>query len=686
MTKRDGTRVIGITEWVAKSSRVAGVKPLCEKLSDGWFEANTDDFTPRGQVFWPRSFSEHKGLVIGFTLTEGNGQDDFCVSEPTHAHLVLDYRSQHYAAALDKVSKTGIPAPDASDPDPVVYVLCAQEILLGPLRVQRVNELHAALAKNQNFDRVPYRRDDPDTVVVPDGRMFCLSESQPTGYLDCRSDSDVLKTALRDAARIVPADAPDHLSTKRLIDATVDAFVVNGLDDELAYERLRRAAHIFDGHAPVHVDARTIVDEVLALPQSKESLRVARELAETQAAAAARDRIETELADKREEIERLQSRRTELEQENSQFQQQLDSMEGAVVDRVEGAVQDATDLLSESVLLRAIGVGSVAPPQRARHAVVDHAFPRRSGPVKTVATGAFRNASAASAHPELTFRRIHSALLAGLVPVLTGSGGMSALAAYAHVACAGRMAMLPVTHDLLHPVDLLGVRATDPETPRMHTNLLQVASSEAKEHPGLLVLESFNRAPTESYLVPWISAKNRTINAPASVRQFVGVDSVDCRGLFIAATDIAGSTTAPISPDLWGLAVAIDVPEPADFDAGAAALSAMEFATLPSDFDSELIDLFIKEARQALEGFWPIDEGVLSAAWNFAAHSSTIGSPGEVRRSVIECSLVPTLASSLTVPGLASAIDAIVDWAGPRSGVDRPTLNRLARRLQRRFQ
>lgn len=687
MTIREGTRVIGITEWVAKS-RVAGVRPLFEDNGDGWREADTNDYPPKGQVFWPRSFSERKGLVIGFKLTEGTGEDKFCVSEPEHAHLVADYRDRHYAAALADLARKRIPAPDPSDLDPQAYVLCADDILLGPLKVQRVDELNAILGP-QNLDRVQYRRGEPGLLTLPDGSIYCLPKSPADGYLDCRPDSDVLKTALREAsgiAREAGLAIPEHLASKKLIEAAVDTFVVTDDSSEVVRERLKRAALIFEDGTPTHIDAQGIVDEVLALPQSRESLRIAREAAGTEAADRARAQVAAELAAEREEIADLQSRRAKLEGEALEFQQQLDSMESVVVDRVEGAVQDATELLAESVLLRAMGVGSGGARSRGHRTVVEAAFPRSARRVTVSASAAFRNATATTSHPEGVFRRIHSALLADLVPVLTGAGGLSAIIAYARVACSDRLAMLPITHDFLHPVDLLGVRAGDPETPRMHANLLQAACAESRERPGLVVLESFNRAPTESYLVPWIATKDRTINVPPSVRDVIGAELVGCSGLLIAATDIVGSTTAPISPDLWSLAVAIDVPEPVEFTTSATAPSAVDFVKCPEDFDTEPIDVFIKEARQALNEFWPIDEGVLSAAWDFAAQSMLVGSELEARQSVVECSLVPALACSLSGPDLESAIDAIFDWAGPSTGHDRASLHRLAQRLRRRFQ
>nr|KOY48934.1 hypothetical protein ISGA_13445 [Gordonia sp. NB41Y] len=101
--------------------------------------------------------------------------------------------------------------------------------------------------------------------------------------------------------------------------------------------------------------------------------------------------------------------------------------------------------------------------------------------------------------------RIHGAARAGLVPVLTGNGAASALAVYAMVACGGRLATLPVAHDFLHPVDLLGVRSSNPAMTRLHSGILLGANAAvSKSGPGMLVLESVNQAPTESYLLPWL--------------------------------------------------------------------------------------------------------------------------------------------------------------------------------------
>src|SRR5699024_1227658 len=106
---------------------------------------------------------------------------------------------------------------------------------------------------------------------------------------------------------------------------------------------------------------------------------------------------------------------------------------------------------------------------------------------------------------------------AGLLPVVTGPGANSALHVFARTVLGDRIAELPIGHDFLQPLDLLGYVAADCQHTRPHGGLLNaVAADTAAGGPGLVVLESFNRGPVESYLLPWLTHPYRELHGPAA--------------------------------------------------------------------------------------------------------------------------------------------------------------------------
>lgn len=346
---------------------------------------------------------------------------------------------------------------------------------------------------------------------------------------------------------------------------------------------------------------------------------------------------------------------------------------------------DSSELLAESVLLRAvgIGVGSAAADPAPGLAKVDP-FPEASANPPVAQFSALTAAAAEfRAQPEVLLQ-IHAAMMAGLLPVLTGPGAMSALHLYARIAYDGRYAELPVAHDFLHPVDLLGVHAHDPERPRSHGNFLAaVRHAVQSDQPGLVVLESFNRGPTESYLLPWLKNPLRQIPVPAAARVILGNDPVSRgEGLILAATSMSGSTTAPISADIWSYTAVIDVPSPLSPRAAQQSAGLLKTPPLTPGLKAGngVLDILADEIKT----HWSIDLGVLGAATRLAQAGSQLPAV-EPRRMIAECILLPPLSTTLHGPHLQSAVDSLAQWVEGPSDENALSLGQLAQRLQRTF-
>jgi hypothetical protein len=103
---------------------------------------------------------------------------------------------------------------------------------------------------------------------------------------------------------------------------------------------------------------------------------------------------------------------------------------------------------------------------------------------------------------------LHGVFAAGMAPVVAGSRGYDLLRAYAAAVAGGRLHWIPIGSGTMEPHDLLG--RFDPLTRRIlpsPSGLLDVVRDGM--HTGRLhvvVLEGFNRAPTEAYLSPILEA------------------------------------------------------------------------------------------------------------------------------------------------------------------------------------
>lgn len=707
-----GTRVVGQVDF--RNDRFAVVTPVHDDNGTGWKAADPEHYPTRGKVFWWQPWPDvHTGSVVLFELVEGKGEPDhFAVSKAEFLCPVLDYGLFSYDEAIERLTTDRQEISEEIRAGKDVYAWCRDELLVGPLTPKIDGARFFVPPDSVRLERVPYREEESAIFSMPNGRYYCAPTSPVTGHLDCRSDAEVLRTAVRDAVAVAEKSSigvPGFLATKALMQKAADALREGDRLDDRQYklDRITRALKICRESDVVRSQAKDIAATLRAHPEVKPELD--RQIAEVREKTieVAQHEIGKELEAEqqalnqlREEVSTLHKQRTELRSEVEQSKRQLaesedavsrqlESLEDSVTDRIAVLVDGATDLLSDSILFRALGGGSAggSKAEKPPYSTADPFAGRRARPVphgKPVTQVLQAAADAAGVGPSALIR-LHAALRAGLMPIATGSGGSAALSAYATAAFGARVATLPIAHDFLNPVDLVGVRASNPAVTRLHTGLLVGADAGVRDGgAGVLVLESFNQAPTESYLLPWLQTPDRTIVVPEAARRIVGTPRVTPHSdLFVAATAAAGTTTAPLSPDIWGFAVAIDVPRAVPDSSRRVGPTVLERMPLPSL--SPRVASTISKMEAALGDYCEIDEGVLGTARKFAAGLAEFQNDGGVVSSLVECVVIPALASSLSGPELTEAVDIALEFDGSKDPKRRRAVHHLARRFQRRF-
>ncbi|MFZ3391675.1 hypothetical protein TVH25_00235 [Rhodococcus sp. 7Tela_A2] len=707
-----GTRVVGQVDY--RNDRFAVVTPVHDDMGTGWKPADPDDYPTRGKVFWWQPWPDiHTGSVVLFELVEGKGEPDhFAVSKAEFLCPVLEYGLFSYDEALERLTSDLQEVSEEIKAGKDVYAWCRDELLVGPLTPRIDGTRFFIPSDSVRLERVPYREEESAIFPMPNGRYYCAPTSPVTGHLDCRSDAEVLRTAVRDAVAIAAKSstgAPGFLATKALMQKAADALREGDRLDDRQYklDRIARALKICRESDEVRTQAKDIAEALRAHPAIKPELD--RSIAEVREKAieTARQEIDGELESERqtlkllrEEVSALQAERTrirsELDQARRQLSEsadavtrQLESLEDSVTDRIAVLVDGATDLLSDSILFRALGVGSTVggKAERPTYSTANPFTTVRARPVPQdrPVTQVLQGAADAVGVGSTALIRLHAAARAGIIPIVAGNGGSAALSAYATAAFGARVATLSVAHDFLHPVDLIGIRSSNPAMTRMHTGLLLGADAGVRAGgAGMLVLESFNQAPTESYLLPWLQTPDRTIVVPHAARQIVGTPFVTPHpDIVVAATAAAGTTTAQLSPDIWGFAVAIDVPHAVPDSLRRVRPTVIDRTPLPSA--SPRILSTISKMATKLGDYCEIDEGVLGTARRFAAGLAEFQNDGGVVSSLVECVLVPALASSLSGSELTDAIDIALEFDGSKDPKRRRAVHHLARRFQRRF-
>ncbi|WP_305094994.1 hypothetical protein [Prescottella sp. R16] len=704
-----GTQIIGSISWINSGSpRIAGVEPQFVLDKDSWRPADPADAPTNGNIFWWNAFDVQQGSAILLTVVENQpGRDDhFKVSRPEYLCPVLDLRHLRYWEAYQRAMKIWFDTMPEVEAGRDVYVLAADKITLGPFRAREDGTRFFLEPSGFPPERVPFSEDD-NALVVVNGRRYHTPSPPFTAFLDCRPDDETLQTALRRAVVIAQRsrEAPPALETKNLRAQVADFLREAATMSERRIDRARfeRAFMICEDSGSVEGWATDLIDLVLEHPRVSDRITHATEEANRTALQEAHARIaaetasaNTELTSLRESIAALRTEHDQLTTEVEYVRQeaanidadvarQLAALEDHVTQRVGEIADGASELLGDSVLLRALGHGASATPSRpATRAVLDAPFPPVAADVTLVSSDkiarSFETAGSAAGVMPRVLQQLHAAFRARLVPLLLGNGGPSALDVYAAITCASRIVRMPIAHDVLHPLDLLGVTSRDPGTARSTLGVLTGADSAVHaDGPGILVLDGINQAPTESFLVPWLQTPGRRIDVPTAARSVVGLDRfVPSDGLVVAATAVAGAATAPVSPDVWGFCVAIDVAAAASDVSDLSAMHAV-FETQPAPHTPKNVETLIERLAADTARYWPIDNGVLDVARRFGSTMSAFESGTDLEESIVECVLLPALTTSLTEPDVVEAVNSLAP------GSSAPRLQRVAYRLRQRF-
>jgi hypothetical protein len=250
------------------------------------------------------------------------------------------------------------------------------------------------------------------------------------------------------------------------------------------------------------------------------------------------------------------------------------------------------------------------------------------------------------------------------MPVLSGPGALDALLSYAHVVCGNRISLLHVTPDQIQPISVDG------------DGIGPVA--DAARHfksPSLCVFEGANRAPTEAYLTPFLQVFRTTAAGHAMAPRALP------RSLYWAATVADGAATLPISRDLLAQAVVLHVGRG---DGG----QLLDSAPTELALSSELMETGEAQTGvvETLLTVWPQAIEVEACLWSYAAALSRFESdPKNLMSAVIECVLLPLVASLPGADERADALERLQRILRAESGDSTTTLSDLLKQLRRRL-
>lgn len=694
MTVEEGTLVLG--KIVVKTRTNKRFEPLFVLKGNAWETADPEAFKASSPLKVPNDVNvENSGFVIAeLVITPsrpGKGEKVFKLGPVRPADVVFTRDDLGTArSVVEKIDELAVPRWVGAATD--IFVQSEGDFMLGPFRMTRKKLRAPVPAKLEKRLAAEIITASIDGFLVGD-RIHRLPV---VGYYDSRSDDEIVSSVADLAvstlshldfneAEVQTTKATLHKIGDWLADRTED---IESLDSE----EIQRTVEAFEDAATARRLAKDVATKLGGVPDVVRLMDQAIEEGRANADRGEQLRIEQQVKQERErlgslvkqkaavqgELEKLRTQvenaRLDFENAHRAAKARSEEVRADVAVAVEEIIDGSRARLASSIIGQALA--SQAPTQsRQIEPAPVHEFLVRVASLTLLTSSAAVNKRIKTSAQQyglhsIALQRMISAFRADLIPVTLGNGGPASIDTAVDIAYSGRLVRLPVAHDFLHPNDILGLHSGKPGSFRSNYQLLSNASEAAATGELVVVLEGINQAPTESYLVPWLQ------------KQWKGteVDGFEYNtNLKIAGTIATGVTSARLSPDLWGYAVAIDtatLPQ---------RVLSREYSQIELSEPDQPAPNITRDLLNDVESQWPITDDVVQAGDRYARALSVFQNEDQVRRSVALCLLLPAAATSLSdidysdfVGGVAKNLSMSEELTLQYSGLARRLRMRLA--------
>jgi hypothetical protein len=602
----------------------ASIEPVVESDPTGaeWagpLRDATSRFPKRGLVHW---HDAPLGLQVGslwqFSIDEhpfagrSDRSEQYQLEDPQEPIEVLDLRGWSDEASLrSNITGDGIPL----SPPPLarrVLLWLASGVFVGPLLLKPGTDPGAwaldAPESPRDAARMPIYHLSATGInrVLMDGDRWFLSPrlelGQSAGIQNWTSDTQVARSILGRLRKMDPdlvkalgvtdnlfREYLDHIEGGRMgsADPTVErarADRLRGVRDVIQRDvaLLTEAAEALLATDTVRMEVeRRVQSEVAEEVRARQTEIDATLAATTEQLARLQESLDAKGVESAELDAALLEKRRELEATVASFDRE-------VAARLEEIARRPEAVFAETAIMRAVMAPSLAKPAAgekgpalARPSLGDISTTRLSfgeaapqlGDDLAVrgALALHAGAGSLSVHAMLG---LHAAFVAGLVPVVAGMRGYDLLRAYASAVAGERLHWIPIGSSAMEPHDLLGrfdgASGRILPSPSGLLDVVRDARQSGRLH--VVILEGFNRAPTEAYLSPILEAAQagrigdaaRTI--PIANPMLLAEDDPYRElgrlawppSVLIACLPSDGSVTLPVPPSVWRFLALLD--------------------------------------------------------------------------------------------------------------------------------
>jgi hypothetical protein len=602
-------RVLRVTENYGKSYRHATVEPLVYSSADqtrwiGSIINPIEEFPSRGVIYWHDPPIELKeGDIRQFDLTSHpfyNGEPDkeaYQVNSHKYPIEILDLRDLGSERNIRMLMTTkGVFLRD--EPFVKRCLLWVQnEKWVGPVNLDKRNGTSSwVLAPDQDIKSIRCWKISPEAIqqVDLDGIRLLLAPNEKlgkhNGFVTWESDEVLAKRVLSRIFKRDKKTAEAFKVSKKIFSTYIELIEQAGLigSDLNFYERIKEILEVISRNDEILDEAVKIcfnIDPIKNKIDIKAEAEYQRKLDKHKA------RLDQEMTAKRFELETINHALLEkneelqtIERENQAFDEKLkkrlSTFEAELGEKLCDLAKKPERLFTEMAITNGlININNIAPKPS-----------RVLGEKKNVesATGIATIEDHKKLMGDLNIRllhsgclpfsgkALHSALLAGLIPVLVGPEAYEVVSSYADCVSGGVLHWIPVGGSVFEPSDLLA--RFDPTSRCLvpHSGGLLDLLMDESDTLHIVVLEGFNRAAVDGYLMPLLkSAQDITLDRkprsiplapPGFVSEYDPYSGVSriawSRNILLVLCPAYGSSTLPLPSEFWAHCTVINHGDP----------------------------------------------------------------------------------------------------------------------------
>lgn len=534
---------LGIVKYLTSYARI---KPLYEVDEQNWrkIEDPIKEFPPDGLVYWnPANKAIKGGFFFFHPVKIGGDKDQYKVSAPEPAIELLSFRQY---TNIDKIRQIACNGYRYTAEINSHIMLWGPNEIIGPVKFIKLPNTTEDWIIDKNtrhtINIFYYTKNDIQTIKIDKETRYVFKHPN-LGEPDNVQDWDDNKSIAKRALRYVKEHSNKVELPKKEMDIISEYISETGTTPKVLLDqyRLEKTKEMIKDTEITRELIAELCQELMDIPNIQVTVQTKVEQKIEEIQGEVKNKIQESLSLEQEKVNKLKEENKLLEEKHSNLQKEIEKitllqlkLASNTENKNQASKQEIKSITTTNNIKKIVDITELMH----------------------LLTATFRPKNIISIS-----KKLHAAFCCKAIPVLTGINALDILQMYADVVAAGRIKIINISTTTLEYSELFGrVDYTNRRfIPHVSGLIDHIKASQPNTGYSLLVIEGINRAPTESYLLPFLQAlrsrRELVLFHPTTTDEkdpyFNYARFTWPQNILLAMTLIEGATSLPLTPDLW---------------------------------------------------------------------------------------------------------------------------------------